>query len=90
MQHVVKNLPDACCWSHDLSVVHITIYPAIDVEEEVCTVELEEPIAVTGSSAAFSIRGVGSDIVGFTCKLDRVQLANCMLIQCCTIFCDYM
>ena len=67
------------------SVVLITNYPAIDVVEEVCTVELEEPIAVTGSSATFSFRGVGSDIVGFSCKLDGDQLANCVLTQCCTI-----
>ena len=60
-------------------MVHI-IYPTINVVEEVCTVELEEPIAVAGSSAAFTISGVGSGIVGFSCKLDGVQLATCMPI----------
>ena len=63
-------------------MVHIMIYLTIDVVEEVCTVELEEPIAVAGSSAAFSIRGVGSDIVRFSCKLDGVQLTSCMPIHC--------
>ena len=67
-------------------MLHITIYPAIDV----CTVELVEPIEVTGSSAAFSVRGVGSGIVGFSCKLDGAQLDNCMPIQYCSIFFDYM
>jgi hypothetical protein len=51
--------------------------PTCQRDEDVCTVELEEPIAVAGNSAAFDIRGVGSNIVSFVCKLDGNQLANC-------------
>ena len=54
-------------------------YTVLDEVVDVCTVELEEPIAVAGNSAAFDIRGVGSNIVSFVCKLDGNQLANCML-----------
>ena len=48
-----------------------------NVVDEVCTVELEGPIEVTGNSAAFEIRGVGSNIITFICKLDGVELPNC-------------
>ena len=39
--------------------------------------ELEEQIEVTGNSAAFEIRGVGSNVIRFICKLDGVEMPNC-------------
>ena len=43
----------------------------------VCTVELDS-IEVNGTSATYAFHGVGSNITGFTCKLDGVLLLDCM------------
>ena len=40
--------------------------------------ELIYPIEVEGTSAAYAFRGVGADITSFRCKLDGVDLLNCM------------
>ena len=39
--------------------------------------ELIGEIEVSGNSATFSFRGVGSGITGYTCKLDGIVLPNC-------------
>ena len=46
---------------------------------EVCTVELIGEIGVSGNSATFSFRGVGSGITRYICKLDGRVLPNCTL-----------
>ena len=48
-----------------------------------CTVELDSLIEVSGNSANFSFRGVGSEITGFACRLDGAQLLNCRLFYYC-------
>ena len=40
--------------------------------------ELIGEIEVSGNSATFSFRGVGSAITGYICKLDGRVLPNCM------------
>ena len=60
---------------HTQSYVHVLCL--FFAEVEVCTVELVEPIEVDGNSATFTFRGVGSDITGFECKLDKAILPNC-------------
>ena len=44
---------------------------------EVCTVELIGEIEVSGNSATFLFRGVGSGITGYICKLNGIVLPNC-------------
>ena len=44
----------------------------------VCTVELDQPIEVVGNTADYSFSGIGSGIESFTCKLDGVELQDCM------------
>ena len=72
IQKMISDVPYKifCC------ILHIT-------EDEVCTVELVGPIQVTGNSAAFDFRGVGSNILSYVCKLDGVQVDNCMLFIMC-------
>ena len=44
----------------------------------VCTVELDQPIEVVGNTADYSFSGIGSGIESFICKLDGVELEDCM------------
>ena len=41
----------------------------------VCTVELDQPV---GNTADYSFSGIGSGIESFICKLDGVELEDCM------------
>jgi hypothetical protein len=47
-------------------------------QSEVCTVELDGQIEVTGNSATYSFSGVGTGISGYICKLDGVVLPDCL------------
>ena len=42
--------------------------------------ELDGKIEVTGSSATYSLTGVGSGITTYICKLDGDVLPDCMLL----------
>ena len=42
-----------------------------------CTVELVGSIEVTGNTATFEFRGVGSGITGYICKLNGSTLPDC-------------
>ena len=46
-----------------------------------CSVELLKPIEVRDNTATYEFHGVGSEITSFFCKLDGVELLNCMLLQ---------
>ena len=43
-----------------------------------CTVELAGEIQVERNSATYAFTGIGSDITGYTCKLDGIILPDCM------------
>ena len=42
--------------------------------------ELEGSIEVDGNSATYSVIGVGSNIVGFICRLDGDELDDCTFL----------
>ena len=47
------------------------------VVSDYCTVELVGSIEVTGNTATFEFRGVGSGITGYICKLNGRTLPDC-------------
>ena len=49
----------------------------IVVISDYCTVELVGSIEVTGNTATFEFRGVGSGITGYICKLNGSILPDC-------------
>ena len=72
------ELPWVPVESHTFKLIQTSI--CIDncaVVSDLCTVELVESIEVTGNTATFAFRGVGSGMTGYICKLNGTVLHNC-------------
>ena len=57
-------------------IVNVVIPHVLGIVDETCTVELVNSV-VEGNSATITFRGVGSEITGFTCKLDGINQPEC-------------
>ena len=56
---------------------YVLIIDFVVVVSDYCTVELVGSIEVTGNTATFEFRGVGSGITGYICKLNGRILPDC-------------
>ena len=75
-----NSLVNVICGGHCQSTVWLGKGVYIDnfaVVSALCTVELVGSIEVTGNTATFAFRGVGSGITGYICKLNGNILPDC-------------
>ena len=82
---VVRRKLHLCVTHSDCNCLNCHTLLFVYFITEVCTVQLDGQIEVTGSSATYSFTGVGSGISGsgisgYVCKMDGVILPHCMLL----------
>ena len=77
---VVRRKLHLCVTQSDCNCLNCHTLLFVYFITEVCTVQLDGQIEVTGSSATYSFTGVGSGISGYVCKMDGVILPDCMLL----------